>query len=649
MRLLRLLSIAWLLILLLPASVAAAPDDSTLRAQRERFRSLYVQAQGGGWPGIRQSARTLESYPLYPYLEAADLEYRLRRGNVQDARLAALFTQYPDLGAATNLRSRWLKDLARRGEWKRVAEFYRPSDDPELRCLHARANLRLNRGDAVLEEARQLWLSPKSQPAACDPLFEWLQDRGQLDAALVQARIRLAMAAGETRLVQSLAKRLSGNAKRNAEAWVAIRKDPFDELEELIDDPEPGVSAEVIALGLRLAARRDTRKALRLYEGLARHYLKTPDERDQALGYLGLELALDREPEALDWYSRLTRHPLDADAREWRLRTAIYHGAWDKARAWIEQLPDEARGEQRWRYWLARSYEGLPGEAHAQKARALYAALAVERGYYPYLAADRIQQVYALRHRPVPADPALRSRLELQPAALRAREFHALGLLPQARNEWRGFTAGQSPLELRQSAVIAQNWGWHPQAIMTLARSAYWDDLNLRYPLLYKDEALGAARRAAVDSGWVYGIMRAESLFISDARSHANAIGLMQLLPATARQVARGLGLAYHGERTLLDPAANLRLGAEYLRQMRDRFGGNLAMATAAYNAGPQRVQHWRPRTRLPADVWVENIPFNETRTYVQRVMEHAVAFDWRLGREITPLSKRMPPVPGKD
>ncbi|MGH8453896.1 MAG: transglycosylase SLT domain-containing protein, partial [Nevskiales bacterium] len=290
--------------------------------------------------------------------------------------------------------------------------------------------------------------------------------------------------------------------------------------------------------------------------------------------------------------------------------------------------------------------EGLPGATNQQPARAQYAALALERGYYPYLAADRLKQTYVLRHQPVPADPALRSRLETQPAALRTREFLALEFLPQARNEWRGFTTGQSALELRQSAVIAESWSWHSQAIMTLAQSEYWDDLHLRYPLLFKDQALGAARKSAVDSGWVYGIMRAESLFIPDARSPANAIGLMQLLPATGRQVARGLGIGYAGDSTLLTPGSNLRLGAEYLRQMRDRFGGNMAMASAAYNAGPHRVKDWLPPSRMSADAWVENIPFDETRAYVQRVMEHAVAFDWRLGREITPLSRRMPAVP---
>lgn len=646
MRFISLLSVAWLAALFMPGPAAATPEDNALRAQRERFRSLYIQAQSGGWPNIKAAAASLEGYPLYPYLEAADLEYRLKRGNALDTRLSALFTRHPDLGAAANLRNRWLKDLARRGEWKRVAEFSRPGDDPELRCLQARAHVRLGRGDAVLEQAKQLWLAPESLPDACDPLFEWLEDRGQLTPALVQSRISLAMAAGETRLVQSLAKRLSGNAKSNAQRWLDIRKDPFDELEELIDDPEPGVSAETIALGLRHAARKDTLKAAKLYDGLARHYLKTPDERDQALGYLGLEMALDRDGEALQWYSKLVRHPADAKAREWRLRTAIYHGAWDKARTWIEQLPMDERSEQRWRYWRARSYEGLPGAANQQQARAQYAALAVERGYYPYLAADRIKQTYALRHQPVPADPALRSRLETQPGALRTREFYELNLLPQARNEWRGFTHGQSALELRQSAVLAQSWDWHPQAIMTLVKSEYWDDLHLRYPLLYKDAALGAARKSAVDSGWVYGIMRAESLFIPDARSHANAIGLMQLLPATGRQVARSIGVPYNGESTLLNPGTNLRLGAEYLRQMRDRFGGNLAMASAAYNAGPHRVKHWLPPTRMSADVWVENIPFDETRDYVRRVMEHAVAFDWRLGRDITPLSKRMPSVP---
>ena len=639
----------WLIVLLVSLSAAATPDDSTLLAQRERFRSLYSQAQSGAWPKLKASSAALAGYPLYPYLEAADLEYRLKRGNVQDDRLAALFTRYPDLGAAASLRNRWLKDLARRGEWKRVAEFYQPSDDAELRCLHSRALIRTGRGADAIVNIKQIWLAPKSLPNACDPVFDWLEDRGQLTSALIQSRLSLAMTAGETRLVQWLAKQLSGNARRNAELWVKIRKDPFDELEELIEDPEPGVSAEVIALGLRHAARKDTLRAAKLYDGLARLYLKTAEDRDHALGLLGLEMALDREPAALAVYSRLTRNPAHADAREWRLRTAIYHSAWHKARDWIVQLPDHERDEQRWRYWLGRSYEGLPGEHNAQQSRALYMALAVERGYYPYLAADRLKQPYALRHQAVPADPALRSRLEYQPAAVRAREFFALGLEPQARNEWRGFTRGQSALELRQSAVIIQGWGWHPQAIMTLAQSGYWDDLHLRYPLLYKDEALGAARKSAVDSGWVYGIMRAESLFIPDARSHANALGLMQLLPSTGRQVARRLGMAYAGNQTLLNPAANLRLGAEYLRQMRDRFGGNIAMATAAYNAGPHRVKHWLPRNRLPADIWVENIPFNETRTYVQRVMEHAVAFDWRLGHEITPLSKRMPPVPASE
>lgn len=629
-------------------SPLAAAEDSNLRAQRERFRSLYIQAQSGSWPSIRQSAASLETYPLYPYLDAADLEYRLRRGNAQDSRLAALFTRFPDLGAASNLRNRWLKDLARRGEWKQLAAFYQPSDDVELRCLNVKAQIRLGRGDAVVDEIKQLWLSPKSLPSSCDSVFDWLEDRKLLTPALIQSRVSLAIAAGETRLAQWLAKQQSGVARRNTELWLDIRKDPFDELEDLIDDPKTGVRAETIAQGLRQAARKDTLKAAKLYDPLARLYLKSPDERDQALGLLGLEMALDRDVEALAWYSKLTRHPSDARAREWRVRTAIYHSAWDKARSWIEQLPDTERKEQRWRYWLARSYEGLPGEGNQLLARGQYALLAKERGYYPYLAADRLKQSYALNHQRVPADPALRSRLETQPAIQRAREFLALGLVPQARNEWRGLTQGQSVLELRQSAVLAESWGWHTQAIMTLAKSEYWDDLHLRYPLLYKTDALSAARKSSVDSGWVYGIMRAESLYMPDARSHANAIGLMQLLPSTARRVARDLGITYRGDSTLLDPATNLRLGAEYLRQMRGDFGGNLAMASAAYNAGPHRVKHWLPRAPMPADLWVENIPFDETRTYVQRVMEHAVAFDWRLGGQITPLSKRMPTVPAK-
>lgn len=625
---------------------SAATDSPELRQQRARFAGLYAEAQRGQWPKLRDEAATLQGYPLYPYLEAADLDYRLRRGAVQDSRLVALFSRYPDLGAASSLRNRWLKDLGKRGEWKRITEFYAASDDAELRCLHAKAQIRLDRGDDMLGEALALWLHADSQPPVCDTVFDWLATRGQLSAPMIEARLNLAMQAGETDLVRSLAKRLNGAAQRDAELWLDIRRDPFGELEELIEDPVSGMRAEVLASGLRQAARKDTTRAAQLYDPLAQRYLKTPADRDQVLGQLALEMALDREPAALHWYSRMAQNPSDLKAREWRLRTAIYHSSWPRLRDWIEQLPNEEKSEQRWRYWLARSYEGLGGDANARQAHAQYAALAMERGYYPYLAADRLKQSYVLRHQAVPADPPLRNRLETQAATQRTREFLALDLIPQARNEWRMFTADQSMLELRQSAVIADGWGWNSQAIMTLARSEYWDDLHLRYPLLYKSSALGAARNAAVDSGWVYAITRAESLFIPDARSHANAIGLMQLLPKTGKQVARSIGVQWKGESTLLEPVSNLQLGAHYLRQMRDRFGGNIAMATAAYNAGPHRVVHWLPATRMPADIWVENIPFDETRTYVQRVMEHAVAFDWRLGHAIVPLSKRMPPVP---
>lgn len=637
-------SLLWLLLVFMPA--LAGTGDAGARAQRELFRSLYIQAQSGGGARIRDSAAALKDYPLYPYLEAADLDYRLKRGQTQDDRLAALFTRHPDLGAAGSLRERWLRSLARRGEWRSFADHYLPSDDAELRCLHAQALIRLGRNTEAALAARALWLSADSQPGECDNVFAWMERSGHLSHELLATRAKLSMLANETRMVQVLARRLSGAAQRNAELWLDIRRNPLAELQKLIDKPNSGADAETIALGLRLAARQHTLRAARLYPSLQRHYLPTDAARDMALGYLCLEMALDRDPEALAWCSKLSRNPEHAGAREWRLRTAIYHSAWDKARAWIEALPEAERGEQRWRYWLARSFEGLGGAANQQQSRSLYAVLAVERGYYAYLAADRLGNGYALNHRRIPADPELRRRLETQPAALRAREFHALDLATEARREWRGFIHGQGPLELRQSAAIAEDWGWHYEAIVTLARAEYWDDLRLRYPLLYRNEVLAAARRSSVDTGWVYAIMRAESLYQPEVRSSAGAVGLMQLLPGTARAVAAQSRLSYAGTRTLLDPASNLRLGAEYLRQMRARFGGNLAMATAAYNAGPRRVEHWLPRARMPADIWVENIPYDETRIYVQRVMEHAVAFDWRLDREVTPLAKRMPSVP---
>jgi len=229
---------------------------------------------------------------------------------------------------------------------------------------------------------------------------------------------------------------------------------------------------------------------------------------------------------------------------------------------------------------------------------------------------------------------------------VRARELFLVGLDGRGRSEWDAAVAGLSAEEKSQAAVLAHRWGWHSRAIATAASVGHYDDLALRYPLPFRQSFEQHATSASIPTTWALGIARSESLFMRDVRSHAGAIGLMQLMPATGRQVARQIKLAYSGLDTLTDPNHNIRLGTTYLGSMAARYDGNHVLATAAYNAGPHRVDRWLPQSGVvDARVWIENIPFNETRKYVRRVMAAETIFHWRLTGEMRRLSDRLPQV----
>ena len=215
---------------------------------------------------------------------------------------------------------------------------------------------------------------------------------------------------------------------------------------------------------------------------------------------------------------------------------------------------------------------------------------------------------------------------------IRARELYRVGLDGRGRSEWDAAVAYFTPAQKAQAAILAARWGWHSRAISTAASIGEYDDLTLRYPLPFHSEFEQHAAAARISTTWAYGVARSESLFMRDVRSSAGAIGLMQLMPKTGRDVAKSLNLSYSGLDTLTDPHSNIRLGTTYLGQMSERYGGNRVLATAAYNAGPHRVDRWMPdQGWIDARIWIENIPFNETRSYVRRVMAAEMIFNWRL------------------
>ncbi len=325
------------------------------------------------------------------------------------------------------------------------------------------------------------------------------------------------------------------------------------------------------------------------------------------------------------------------------MRAALVREDWPGVRDAIDAMRPTLAKASAWRYFDARALEA---QGQGGPARTILEALATERSYYGFLAADRLEYDYRFGHKTLPADAAVQKELSSRPELIRVRELFEVDQFGLARSEWERSVRGlELPLR-QQAALLADSWGWHSQAIRTLAYSGGQNDLLRTYPTPFKEDYDQNATKADIARTWAYSVTRAESLFMSDVKSSAGAVGLMQLLPGTGKETARRARIPYRGLSSLLDPQTNISLGVHYLGQMYKRFDQHQVLATAAYNAGPRRVRSWLPeRGNVPADIWIETIPFNETRNYVKKVLFADTVFHWRLTGSERRLAARMPPI----
>jgi len=627
-----LLGLAWLAL-----CTGAGAENTTKAGERERFRSLLDTARTQGLADHRDALARLADYPLAPYLVAADLTWRLNQqpDKTLDREIRDFVDAHPDLPPAWTLRRRWVESLAERQRWPLVLEYVRDGDATSLRCIAAQARIELDKANAA-KTARDLWLTGHSQPEACDPVFAWLEETGRLKTALIKERARLAVLDREYGMTRYLRGKLPEAEAESVAGWRNLMRNPGDL--HTAHSPDPDIA---VAAFKRLALQNVDVAADLLPKAAERWSLSAP-HRYEVARYIALLYAQDHREKALDWFRELDDARMDEFARAWRVRAALRQGAWDQALDWIASLPPAMASEERWRYWRARALEAT---GRQDEALELYGQLAKLRSYHGYLAADRLGREYALNRRTLERDETTRAHLLRRPGIQRARELLALDMRHAARREWHHTTQNLSKPQLQQAALLAHDWDWHARAIISLAQSDYWDDLEIRYPTPFAEPVRAHARRHELDPAYVLAIIRTESLFMPDAQSPAGALGLMQLMPATARDVAADEDLGRPDRDALTRPDTNIRLGTAYLRQMLDRFGESLPLATAAYNAGPHRIDRWLPASDLAADIWIETIPYTETRKYVQRAMAHMTVFQARLGHPIQPLQARMAQV----
>ncbi len=629
----------WLLPILIWLAVSSAHAYEPTAAQRTAFRQAYAAAQHGGddW---RKLAGGLRDYPLYPYLQAAALAHDIRQ--VDRASVESYLRQYPDWIPAADLRRQFLQELARRQDWDDFQALYQPGLGDSLSCEALRAKLAQDGKLDFERDLATLWAKP-NLPNSCDPVLSAAQAQGLLTTTRLWTRIDRAADAGQAGTIASLVDWLPSADRASARRLALALHDPARALAKAVQWEDSPRSQQAATLALVRLARRDPDRADTAWQQLQPHLHFSPPQRDRILGALALFHATDFDDGALARLVALPPAAQNDSTREWRVRLALARMNWPAVLAAIEAMPPSQQQDGEWRYFLARA---LAATGHAEQARQEFAALAGQATYFGFLAADRLQQPYAICPLTLAADAQSEQQLLSQPGLQRAFELFAVDLPAPARREWSRALQDADAATLRIAADLANRRGWYDRAVFTFSSGEALRLYELRFPLASQDGLVPQAEQAGISPAWAYAILRAESAWMSDARSSADARGLMQLLPGTAALVARRNGLDWAGAASLYDPVVNIALGTRYLAQMAERFNGSIWLASAAYNAGPNRVDQWlAARSTLAPDLFVATMPYKETREYVARVMAFSVIYDWRLHGAAVPLALQMSPI----
>ncbi len=623
----RLLSVVSCLIFTTTAGLASA-QAANLAQQRQYYdEAKRALAKGDAGP-YQRYASALRDYPLTPYLAYDELTNRLR--SASNAEVEKFLAEHGDLPQANWMKLRWLRALAERGDWKPFLDHYDAKlNFTELDCLYGQYQLSHGLTAEGNATAEKLWLVGKSQPNACDPLFERWAANGQLTEQRRWQRTKLAVESGNYGLANFLIKGMPTLGERG-KLMVEVAQKPQLLKNTARFAPADDAMSDVVGLGLRRLARQNPEDAMALLDGYAQRMKFSSDEQVAIARQIGLRLAQRFDLRGLQVMTKYDPELRDNTVSEWRARLLLRHGRWDEAYQLTQRMPSDLASSNRWRYWNARSLQ--LAHPNSQQPAVLFQALAKERDFYGFMAADQVKAPYQLNNQPLALDPKVVQKVRNTAGIKRAMEFHARGQIVDGRREWYHVSRLFSRDELVAQARLAYEMEWYFPAIRTISQAQYWDDLEVRFPMAHRSELVREAKRRDLHSSWVFAITRQESAFMADARSHAGAMGLMQLMPGTAKETARKFGIPLASPQQALNPDTNIQLGAAYLSQVYGQFNGNRVLASAAYNAGPGRVRQWlRGANHLSYDVWVENIPFDETRQYVQNVLSYSVIYGQKL------------------
>jgi len=613
-------------------SLPAAADDDAYAAARDEFVAAYARADAGREP-LQADSERLVAYPLYPYVQAARIRAALTAPGPHktlpaDETAREFIAAHRGEPVGRLVRRAWLPSLARRGQWRAFLDLYGQAVSPDqtLRCQAIAARRALGETTGLADVITAEWLTPRSAADACDPAFDWLRSQGLLSDALIERRARLALAEGQSGLAKWLAKSLPAKQARPLRDWALLIDSPQAAIDALIASPATAVEDTAMLAGWSRLTRRNPDAAASRFKALVNARGLDGAQASSYARVLALGLAWNRQPKALGYFAQVAPADFDEATWEWQARAAIWARDWERLAQAIAAMPAALADDTRWRYWAARAQEKL---GHAEQARQLYAEVVPTDNWFAVLAAARLGQRFSPHPQPVSYDADTIGVLERSPPFIRARELLRSDLPALAQAEWNAAYSTLDTPAKRAAIIMASRWGWHFQSIAAAAQLGFFDDYALFFPRPFDASVAEGAKLSGLSTTLIYSVIRQESLYQPWAVSGAGAIGLMQLLPATARRTARLVERPRPTREALTRPEVNVPLGAAFLARLVEDFDGQVVLALASYNAGPGATSRWLPDHPMDVDAWVENIPYNETRGYVQRIMWYSVVFQW--------------------
>ena len=595
--------------------LAQEPGDAAFLAARDAFRAGKLEQ-------LDRAASQLNGHVLTPYVESFRLRMFMDRDDAGGIR--AFLSRNEGSYVAEKLRADWIRWLGKRGAWGEIdSEFPRllaPEQDVACYAMQARW-ARADR--SVLEDAMALWQAAGDLPESCKPVLNWLVINQQVGVDEVWLRARRQLEANRPGQMRATLDFLPESQAIDPRQLDSVLKSGMAYLARL-----PGgwaasrAGRELVAIAIQRVAVNDPQAAASELE--QRQGQLKASEREWAWSQIALFGARIHHPYALDWYARAGKTPLSEENHQWKVRSALRAHAWGTVRDAIEAMPPALAEKPEWVYWLARAYKA---GGRLTDAEALFARIAGQAHFYGNLADEELGRSVMPPPKAAAVTREEQGAARDNPGLRRSLAFFRLEMRTEAVREWNWSLRSMNDRQLLAAAELARSNQIWDRVINTADRTRNEHDYSLRFLAPYGDQIRPAARNQSLDDAWVYGLMRQESRFVTSARSNVGASGLMQLMPATAKWVAKKIGLRDFSQSQVNDTQTNVLLGTSYMRLVMENLDNHPVLASAAYNAGPGRAKKWRAERPLEGAIYAETIPFSETRDYVKKVMSNSVYY----------------------